>query len=383
MTVFCFPGSFLRSTRTLERVARGSIYGSRDAGRSLRDILVSKFRVHESALEKGLYLCEFAKPPSPLLDAIVKELNMSRKLDGFVFCGRRVRVTPEALIVSQELAASPLAPMELCGTQRPPETMLTYSEHREYRSLLEKFQWLQLQSRPDLSYEVNRAAQRSCAPTVTDARALNAISLEAQRSSETTLRYGRGVIHVSSAQLVTYGDASFANMEGFEVSAASCFLTHEPRCFWHGEFQLGHLVYWTSSTTKRVVRSTLAAEAYSVSEAVEEAQWLRSVLAERWPSVPRTLQRPLRTVEMDSLHRPIVTHSDSFNLCQAVKSDKGTGSDKRLRLVTAMLRQIFCGAQGATLAFVTTATMCKEYISNYRKLATKTEDLQPEQQHEH
>ena len=30
----------------------------------------------------------------------------------------------------------------------------------------------------------------------------------------------------------------------------------------------------------------LSAEAYSVSEAVEEAQWLRSVLAEMWPSVP-------------------------------------------------------------------------------------------------
>ena len=57
---------------------------------------------------------------------------------------------------------------------------------------------------------------------------------------------------------------------------------HEPRRLWHGEFQLGHLVYWTSNTIKRVVRSTLAAEAYSVSEAVEEAQWLRSVLAEMW-----------------------------------------------------------------------------------------------------
>ena len=52
-----------------------------------------------------------------------------------------------------------------------------------------------------------------------------------------------------------------------------------------GNSKLGHLVYWTSSTIKRVVRSTLAAEAYSVSEAVEEAQWLRSVLAEMWPSV--------------------------------------------------------------------------------------------------
>ena len=246
--------------------------------------------------------------------------------------------------------------MELCGTQRSPESMLTYSEHREYRSLLGKLRWLQLQSRPDLSYEVNRAAQRSSAPTVADARALNAISLKAQRSSETILRCPRGVIDVSTAQLVTYGDASFANMEG---SKSQCgviiFLTHEPRRFWHGEFQLGHLVYWTSSRIKRVVRSTLAAEAYSVSEAVEEAQWLRSVLAEMWPSVPSSLPRSLRIVEMDSLRRPIVTLSGSFNLCQAVKSGKGPGSDERLRIVTAMLRQVFCGAQGATLAFVTTA----------------------------
>ena len=78
-----------------------------------------------------------------------------------------------------------------------------------------------------------------------------------------------------------------------------------PRRFWHGESQLGHLVYWTSSAIKRVVRSTLAAEAYSVSEAVEEAQWLRSVLAEMWPSVPSSLPRSLRTVEMDFLRRPL------------------------------------------------------------------------------
>ena len=92
-----------------------------------------------------------------------------------------------------------------------------------------------------------------------------------------------------------------------------------------------------------------------MSEAVAEAQWLRSVPAEMWPSVPSSHPRSLRTVEMDSLRRPIVTLSDSFNLCQAVKSDKGTGSDKRLRIVTAMLRQVFCGAKGATLAFVTKA----------------------------
>ena len=146
------------------RVARGSIYGTRDASRSwyqhFRDRPADKLRVHESALEKGLYLCEFdgrltlvtvthvddlflaydtrCKTTKSLLDAIVEEFNMSRKLDDFVFCGRRVRVTPEALIVSQELAASSLVPMELRGPQRSAETMLTHSEHKEYRSLLGK-----------------------------------------------------------------------------------------------------------------------------------------------------------------------------------------------------------------------------------------------------
>ena len=62
--------------------------------------------------------------------------------------------------------------------------MLTHSEHREYRSLFGKLQWLQLQSRRDLSHEVNRGAQRSSAPTVADARALDAISIKAQRSSK-------------------------------------------------------------------------------------------------------------------------------------------------------------------------------------------------------
>ena len=135
-------------------VARGSIFGTRDASRSwyqhFRDRLANKFRVHESALEKGLYLNEFSgrltfvtvthvddsfyahdtrcKTTKSLLDAIVKEFNMSRKQDDFVFCGRRVRVTPEDLIVSQERAASSLTPM--CGTQRSPETILSYSEHR-------------------------------------------------------------------------------------------------------------------------------------------------------------------------------------------------------------------------------------------------------------
>ena len=58
---------------------------------------------------------------------------------------------------------------------------------------------------------------------------------------------------------------------------------------------------------------------------------------------------------------PAQTDCDTLRFLQSVSSCQvrqgGTGSEKRLRIVTAMLRQVFCGVQGATLAFVTTATM--------------------------
>ena len=177
------------------------------------------------------------------------------------------------------------------------------------------------------------------------------------------MRHPRGVIDVATAQLVTCGDASFANTEGSKSQCGvTVFLTHDPRRFWKGEFQLGHLVYWTSSAIKRVVWSTLAADVHSVSEAVEEAQWLRSVLAEMWPSVSCSLPR-----EDSGNGFPAPIDCDTLRLLQPLpssKTDKGTGSDKRLRIVTAMLRQVFCGAQGATLAFVTTATMVADALTN-------------------
>ena len=68
---------------------------------------------------------------------------------------------------------------------------------------------------------------------------LSAIALKAQRSSETILWYPRGVIDVATAQLVTCGDASFANMEGSKSECGvTVFLTHDPRRLWNGEFQL-------------------------------------------------------------------------------------------------------------------------------------------------
>ena len=94
-----------------------------------------------------------------------------------------------------------------------------------------------------------------------------------------------------------------------------------------------------SGTVKRTVRSTLAAEAYAVSEGVETAQFVRHVLQELLHD-PRKPGSTLQQVEKVRWKIPIVCCTDSDNLDKSIKTDAGSMRDKRLRIVVAMLREV-------------------------------------------
>ena len=108
-----------------------------------------------------------------------------------------------------------------------------------------------------------------------------------------------------------------------------------------------------------MVRSTLASEAYSISEAAEQAEWIRHFLHELHVG-PDT---SLRTVEATAHIRPVIVCTDSHNLADTVHSDAGTTSDKRLRIVTAMLRQTFASGTGMTLRWVNTHEMYADALT--------------------
>eukprot|EP00969_Alexandrium_andersonii_P068549 3024170-Alexandrium_andersonii.AAC.1 len=74
-----------------------------------------------------------------------------------------------------------------------------------------------------------------------------------------------------------------------------------------------HSLLWESSSAKRVVRSTLAAEAYAASEAMDALSWLRALFR-----------------ELDAGHfaphdggRPAHLLTDAKSLVDAVSSDVG------------------------------------------------------------
>jgi hypothetical protein len=130
-----------------------------------------------------------------------------------------------------------------------------------------------------------------------------------------------------------------------------------------GDFTKGLFWTWTSATVKRVVRSTLAAEAYAVSEATETGQMLRQLLVEiRCHSKPKQL-------EVDAQKHPLIVCTDSGNLSKTVPKDTSTVADKRLRIVITMLRDVFLGVENTVLRWVPTRLMLADNLTKSTKLS--------------
>ena len=101
------------------------------------------------------------------------------------------------------------------------------------------------------------------------------------------------------------------------------WFTHSPELLKTGRFDLSTIISWQCSTIKRVVRSTLAAEGYAVSEGLESAQWFRHLL-----TVAHMARSSLKNVEKESLRRSAHVFTDNDSLANTVKKDVGQSHDE-------------------------------------------------------
>ena len=149
--------------------------------------------------------------------------------------------------------------IDLAG--RTLESPLTSTEITGYRRVLGQLLWLGQQSRPDLCVGVSLAAQRLSKATLSD------VKTQAKSTAEMGIVTPCGVGTWKPVYFACYADAGFANAEHEKSQCGLfCCLTHSPELLKTGRFDLSTIISWQSSTIKRVVRSTLAAEGYAVSE---------------------------------------------------------------------------------------------------------------------
>ena len=121
------------------------------------------------------------------------------------------------------------------------------------------------------------------------------IRIKESNSSSSRLR-SRFFPFFRSWSVVYYEDGAFANETDEKSQYGTVFsLSHHPDSVALGKFNHAMPIGWQSSTIKRVVRSTLGAEAYAVSEATESAIWIAQLLTEF--SLKKTDSRRCRDIE--------------------------------------------------------------------------------------
>ena len=148
---------------------------------------------------------------------------------------------------------------------------LSAAELSEYRSTLGSLMYLCTWVRWDLACATSLCAQRTSQATYGDARALNKVVDAALLRSDLGVTIRRNMVDLQSCALIGWTDSAFANAETEKSQYGVCYglapKGENPALT--GDFSRLTPVAGVSATVKRVVRSTLAAEAYAVSEGVE------------------------------------------------------------------------------------------------------------------
>jgi hypothetical protein len=170
-------------------------------------------------------------------------------------------------------------------------------------------------TRPDIAFEVVEMSTKLKQPQVEDLLRAN--------KNIVKLKEGHGFVFYPDLgdrhfwKMVVLSDASFANMQDGCSSCGGHVIVLV------GQNQACCVLAWSSKKIKRVVRSTLAAEMLSLSEALEHTIYLRHEVME--------------LVGKGSL--PIIGIVDNKSVVDALYSTKSVG-DKRLRIDVGAVKEM-------------------------------------------
>lgn len=231
----------------------------------------------------------------------------------FTYIGLVIKTTSEGITLDQcDYIEDRLKPATLKGgdNKRP----LDKEEMTLLRRLTGKINWAASQTRPDLSYSVVELSTKFKKGELGDLKKANK-AIVRLTSSPIKVLFPK---ITGGLKIVVYSDAAFQNLPDQTSSGRGHIVMLA------GSGGRSAPLGWTSNKVRRVVHSTVAAEALSLQMALSHAVFLRAVIAE--------------TLGVDVLAIPIHSYIDSNNLHQAINSTKFV-EDKRLRLDIAQIQE--------------------------------------------
>ena len=173
-----------------------------------------------------------------------------------------------------------IAPVEAQRRGKEEEPLLE-KEFVQLRSVTGKLSWPARQSAPQLAFGCSRLQQQFG----TDAGGQRTAKVKHLKEANALVKRGskrRSKLHFKKAQLdqlcvATFSDAAWANCEGHGSQAGFVSFLTAKGC--EDSWQPASLVEWSSHKLRRVVKSTLAAEAGALSAAHDRNEFARVVAA--------------------------------------------------------------------------------------------------------
>ena len=199
--------------------AKGSIYGTRDAGRAfwlyLRAIVVAAgwresrleaalFWYVEGGVTKGALITHvddllYAVDPASAkakesLDTIAGQINLTMSEVPFVYCGKRLDQTDDGSIhVSMQDAIKALSTVHISKARRAePEASLDPEEISELRSGFGSLGWIARQLRADVAVVVSLGQQATADPRVRHLTAMNRCIEQVKKDVDFSLTFHHG-----------------------------------------------------------------------------------------------------------------------------------------------------------------------------------------------
>ena len=324
----------LESDGWVESRLEPALFFLREQGK-LRGILVTHVDDLEGGVHKDFQEQAFKKSSKALEFA-------TNHFKEFIFRGREMKQTTEGHIdVSMRNYALSMRNIKIDASRRKQlESSLTSQEMEVFQSSAGELGWLTRQLRCDLAYE-NGCIQRC----KTDACVADLIKLKqfvgaARRGADFRLRYWADV-DLRQAVLIHLADSGHANGTAekddiirYRSVGGYFLLLANPEVLSDQEAR-ANIIAFQSGVTKRVCRSTLAAEASHLAEAVEAGDWCAVLLEEaltgeidlqNWPLVVQRRQR--------------VYVTDARSVYDYLQKDAtSTSTDKRMAIEGALLRE--------------------------------------------
>ena len=194
---------------------------------------------------------------------------------------------------------------------------LNSEESTVFRGLVGSLNWIVQNTRPDLSFELTDLSTKFQRAEVRDLQQVIKTLLKIkEEKSELLFPYLGDPVNW---EIITFSDASFGNLCNGTQSCGGyvVFLAGNNLC---------STLTWRSGKVKRVVKSTLAAEGLILSEALDEAIYIKKIIC-------NTLN-----MEFCPDKLPIIGITDQEGLAKNLNSTKLV-DDKRLRIDLASIKE--------------------------------------------